>query len=392
MKKKGLQYKKRLTILLFIVLVLCLFACGKKKEERTPEIPGAPSGDEITVSPEPTPNPSPTPSPTPAPSPTPDPYEGKKQSMLTGEWIPEEQTEYRPYAVMLNNIKAANPQSGIGQADIVYEALTEAGITRFLAIFSEIGEDTPAAERLGSVRSARHYFVSFADEYDAIFVHFGETTYASKKMKALGIDHITGMYGAGVASFYRDNTIKAPHNAFASLSGILAAVKKAGLRTEYEEGWEPHFRFYAQDTALPDGESAQAVKKLTLGFSAYMSPYFLYDGEAGTYARYQFDGEHIDYNTKEQLTFKNIIIQLVDEWNIDKNGYQTMDIEDASGTGYYLTNGVCVPVTWVKKESARFMRYYDENGEELMINPGKTYIAVFPQNREKYITMEQEGY
>ena len=75
--------------------------------------------------------PTPIPTKAPSPTPTPDTYMGKKQSMLTGEWIEKEQVEKRPYAVMLNNIKVASPQSGIGQADIVYEALTEAGITRF---------------------------------------------------------------------------------------------------------------------------------------------------------------------------------------------------------------------------------------------------------------------
>ncbi|MDE7326442.1 MAG: DUF3048 domain-containing protein [Lachnospiraceae bacterium] len=384
------QRKIRFAACILPLLAACLLGglsgCGKKPEggmgsawERIPDF--AVKAPSTTT----------TPTPLPSPTPTPDPYMGKKQSMLTGEWIDKEQVEQRPYAVMLNNIKVASPQSGIGQADIVYEALTEAGITRFLALFSSIGKDTPAADRLGSVRSARHYFVSFADEYDAIFVHFGETTYATKKMKKLGIDHITGMYGAGVASFYRDKSIKAPHNAFASLEGILTALERAGIRTEYEEGYEAHFRFYAEDTDLMAGEESLAADGITLGFSAYTSPYFTYDKETKLYTRYQFGGVHTDYNTGGELKFKNLIIQFVDEWNIDKNGYQTMDIEDAKGTGYYLTNGICVSVTWVKKESTRFMRYYGTDGEELTINPGKTYIAVFPQNREKYITIGQEG-
>lgn len=385
---RMIKQKKRAVKVLFIFLCMVFFvSCGKKEEtDFLGQVPVLP-----LFVPKPTPTPVPTPTPSPTPTPTPDLHEGEKQSMLTGEWILKETVEHRPYAVMLNNIKVASPQSGIGQADIVYEALTEAGITRFLAIFSEIGEDTPAAARLGSVRSARHYFVSFADEYDAIFVHFGETTYATKKMKKLGIDHITGMYGAGVASFYRDKSIKAPHNAFASLDGIRTGVARAGFRTEYEEGYQAHFRFYAEDTTLSGGKDAVAANRLTLGFSAYMAPYFIYNAEEGLYARYQFDGEHIDYNTGGQLKFKNLIIQFVDEWNIDKNGYQTMDIEDAQGSGYYITNGICVPVTWKKKESTRFMRYYDGDGEELTINPGKTYIAIFPQNREKHITIEQEG-
>lgn len=390
--KNRIWKSKIQTTALFLFLAVCLSifsSCGKKREGEEKNLLENIS-DYGFPAPTFTPTPSPTLTPTPLPTEVPNPYEGKKQSMLTGEWIDEDEIETRPYAVMLNNIKVASPQSGIGDADIVYEALTEAGITRFLAIFSKIAEGSLTAERLGSIRSARHYFVSFADEYDAIFVHFGETSYATRKMKKLGIDHITGMYGVGVSSFYRDKSIKAPHNAFASLSGILSAVKKANFRTEYEEDYEAHFRFFEEDTVFM-GADIKEAKKLTLGFSAYTSPYFTYDEQTKLYTRYQFDKVHTDYNTGEPLTFKNLIIQFVDEWNIDKNGYQTMDIEDAKGTGYYITNGVCMPISWVKKEKTRFMRYYGADKEELTINPGKTYIAVFPQSREKHITIEQEG-
>ncbi|MDE7298263.1 MAG: DUF3048 C-terminal domain-containing protein, partial [Lachnospiraceae bacterium] len=203
----------------------------------------------------------------------------------------------------------------------------------------------------------------------------------------------------------------APHNAFASLDGIKNAVKRAGFRTEYEEGYEAHFLFYAENTVpekalreepseagRPEGTADSAdgqeqgdlrtVSRINLGFSDYMKPYFEYDKESGTYLRYQFGGEHTDYNTGGQLAFKNVIIQLVEERNIDKNGYQTMEIEKAEGTGWYYTNGTMQPVTWKKDESKRFMRYYDADGELLVINPGKTYIAVFPLHREKYITVE----
>lgn len=379
---------RRYFVFLVILTIIGLTSCGR--EAKTDEnilaaltvTPGIMENDEQDE-----PKPAATPTSVPTPTELPDPYTGMKQSRLTGEWIPEEQTELRPFAVMLNNIKTASPQSGIGEADIVYEALTEAGITRLMAVFSEIPADSGAAERLGSVRSARHYFVSIADEYDAIFVHFGETTYAAKKMKALGIDHITGMYGAGVSSFYRDNTIKAPHNAFATLEGINTAVERAEIRTEYEKDYEKHFRFYRENT-IPESKEATKVNKLTLGFSNYMSPWFVYSAQEQLYYRYQFDEKHLDYNTGEQLSFQNIIVQFVEEWNIDKNGYQTMDIEEAEGTGYYISDGVMVPITWVKSESRRFMRYYGEDGEELTINPGKTYVAVFPDSRIKYVITE----
>lgn len=406
--KATKQNKVRGTLALLLLSLFCLTGCGKKEAGDTTGTgisPGPTVTKEAALTPLPTATPTPTlvptstPTPTPSPTPTPDPYLGKKQSMLTGEWIPEETLEKRPYAVMLNNIKVASPQSGVGDADILYEILAEAGITRLMGIYSEIDPESATAERLGSVRSARHYFVSIADEYDAIFIHFGETTYATKKMKSLGIDHITGMYGIGVSSFYRDNTIKAPHNAFASLKGIETAIKKGDIRTEYEEGYESHFTFYKEDTDLAavipeeetdkeNGVSVTAVNKVTLGFSTYTSPYFVYDAEKKLYLRYQFDAPHTDYNTGEQLAFKNIIVQFVKEWNIDKNGYQTMEIEEAEGEGYYITNGSMIPITWQKSESKRWMRYFTVDGEELTINPGKTFIAVFPNHRTQYFTTE----
>jgi hypothetical protein len=88
------------------------------------------------------------------------------------------------------------------------------------------------------------------------------------------------------------------------------------------------------------------------------------------------------------LSFKNVIVQFVKEWNIDKNGYQTMELDNATGEGYYITNGKVMNITWKKDESTRIMRYYDENGDELTINPGKTYIAIFPNNRVNDVAIE----
>jgi hypothetical protein len=312
-------------------------------------------------------------------------HEGMAKSKLTGEWVEEEVANTRPYAVMLNNIVYANPQSGVSDAVILYEALVEGGITRLMGIYETIGTDSLTAKRLGSIRSARHYYVSFADEYDAIYVHYGQTTYATKKIKALGIDTISGMAGVGVNSFYRDKSIKAPHNAFTSLEGLESAVKKGKYRTTYEEGYESHYSFYEEDTDLT---SNQTVQKITLKFSNQITPVLTYDIETKEYLRFQYNGEHIDYNTKEQLSFKNVIVQFVKEWDIDKNGYQTMELDKAAGEGYYITNGRVVNITWKKDEGTRIMRYYDEHGGELTINPGKTYIAIFPNHRTKDVVIE----
>lgn len=356
-------------LLLAVLAVVLIGGCSKKDK-----------GDsEITPTPEPTEAATETPSPTATPTEAVENHDGEMKSLLTGLWVPEEVGKLRPYAVMLNNIEYASPQSGTEEASILYEALAEGGITRLMGIYEELNE-----KRIGSVRSARHYFVSVADEYNAIYVHYGETTYATKKIKELGIDNLSGLTGIGETVFYRDTSIKAPHNAFASKEGILKGTAAKGYRTEYSSDYEGHFKFYEKDTDLVNGEE---INKVELGFSSLSTPYLTYDKESKSYLRFQFDKAHIDKNTGKQLAYKNIIVQLVKEWNKDKNGYQTMDIENAEGKGYYITNGQAVDITWKKNESTKKMRYYDKAGEELTINPGKTYIALFPVDREDHINM-----
>lgn len=304
-------------------------------------------------------------------------HEGEMRSYLTGLWVSEEIGLKRPYAIIFNNYKVARNQSGIGQADILYEALVEGGITRLLGI----GENF-TSDRIGSVRSARHYYVSIADEYDAIFIHYGKTKYAVSKIKELNIDNLDGETGLGSVIFYRDKSIKSPHNAFASVEGILAGIKKKNYRSSYRENFSAHYSFYEEDTDLAKGDTAN---KVTLRFSSIATPYLVYNTEDKLYYRYQFNGPHIDSNTGDQLAFKNIIIQIVKEWDIDKNDYQTMDFEDASGKGYYITNGKSVPISWKKNEASKIMRYYNEAGEELTMNPGKTYVAIYPDNEIKHL-------
>ncbi len=375
MRKKG---EVLFTVIGLFLLSISVFGCSKKKSGGDAKVTSEPiifEKKEIVLSSTPTVVPTPTVDLT---------HEGMVRSLLTGQWVDEEIAKQRPYAVMLNNIEVANPQSGVGDADILYEAIVEGGITRLMGLYENIDSASKTAERIGSVRSARHYYVSFADEYDAIYVHFGQTSYATKKIKKLGIDAINGMMGIGEQAFYRDNSIKMPHNAFASLDGLKAATEKGKYRTTYKEGYKGHFTFYEEDTT-PVGDMA---KKITLKYSKVITPVLQYDESTKEYLRFQYDDAHIDYNTKEQLHFKNIIVQFVKEWDIDSNGYQTMDLEDASGEGYYITNGVLTKITWKKNESTKIMRYYDADGKELSINPGKTMISIFPNSRVKDVIVE----
>lgn len=348
---------------LFLILIIaCTLAGCKHKTKETAVLP------EKTTAATQTPEPSVAPSIEPTEN-----HDGQVKSKFSGLWIDQNLANKRPYAIMFNNIRIASPQSGTSEASILYEAVVEGGITRMMGIFEDFD-----ADRIGSTRSARHYFVSFADEYDAIYVHYGQTKYATAKIAALGVNNLSGLEGVGNTVFYRDHSIRAPHNAFASYKGIIAGTKQKGYRTELKPDYENHYTFYDEDTDLTDGMDAG---KVSLGFSNYTTPYLVYHPDDKLYYRFQFGQPHIDYNTKKQLAFKNIIVQYVKEWNIDKKGYQTMDIENSSGKGYYITNGKAVDITWKKNESTKRMHYYDKDGNELAVNAGKTYIAIFPESR-----------
>ena len=366
------------------IMALALCACGKKdepanednntpaaKEQATPEdtdVAEAGDAEEPVAAEEAT------------PEPTEDPHKGKVQSKLTGKYISPKKAKKRPYAVMINNIQyAAQFQSGLSNAAVLYEAKVEGGITRLLGIF----ESTKGLNKIGSVRSARHYYVSVADEYDAVFVHYGHTKFALSKIDKLGVDNISGLSGIGGKVFYRDNSIKAPHNAFASDDGLKAGMKALKYRKNYKDDFEGHFKFYEEDTDLEKGKTAN---KVTVQFSGYTAPYFVYDAENKVYKRFQYGKAHMDASNNKQLAFKNLIIECVDDEPIvpgHPKDYRTIKFENAKGKGKYITNGKAINITWEKNENKHYCKFFAEDGTELQINPGKTYIALLPDENSK---------
>lgn len=315
----------------------------------------------------------------PAAAKQPDPHAGMTESRLTGKWISKNAAKKRPVAVMINNIREAIPQSGISRADVIYEILAEGGITRLMALYSDYS-DLP---KLGPVRSARHYYCDIANEYDAVYVHYGQTKYAVSKINQLKLDHISGLDYVDGTVFYRDHSRVAPHNAYISTEGINLGMKSAGIPKKRKEPVKSHFKWNKKAKGL---NSSQSGTKVTLGFSSYTSPYFIYSKKLKKYKRYQYGAPQIDDQNNKQLVFTNVIIQKVKEWDIDRNGYQTMKLT-GQGSGFYLTRGKRIPVIW-KRSKKGVTRYYRENGKRLRLNKGKTYIAVYPENRSSQIVFE----
>lgn len=358
-------------VVLVAVCLICFLVLGDKGEKNA----------QVSQ----TPAPVETPKPTPTPEPTPDPHAGKVKSVLTGKYISKKVAKQRPFAVIINNIEYANQhQQGTSQIDVLYEALAEGGITRMLGVY----QGTDKIKRLGSVRSARHYFVSFASEWDAIFCHFGQTSYAISKIEELGVNNLSGLSAIGGVVYKRDYSFKAPHNVYTSGEKMLKGAKQLKYRTKFkEEKMAKHFEFYEEDTELDAGNGTTYIN---LPFSAYSTCYLKYDKKTKEYKKFEYRKKHLDHKNNKQLSFKNVIIQLVKEKNIDRNGYQHLFLHKRKGEGYYITNGKRMKIKWRKNEEKGTMCYYDMDGNVLTINPGKTYIAAYPTSRKKLISFKNK--
>ena len=294
--------------------------------------------------------------------------EGMAKSYLTGKYVDEALSRKRPIAVMFNNIKAACPQSGIENADVLYEAPVEGGITRLMGIF----ENYQDLDKIGSVRSARLYFVRFALGWDAIYCSVGHSKYAVDLLNSPGTDSMDGVDGTGASVYYRTEDRKAPHNCYASAEGIAKGIEKQGFSTEYDPYYHGYFQFVPEgDTASYDGVKANTVRT---GYF-HNDPYFTYNAEDQMYYRFQFDAKQIDDQTGNQLKFKNLILQYCDYEMFDDDKSLNINI-NSGGKAQYISNGICTEMTWKRDKDTGITHYYLADGTEVKLNTGKTYVGI----------------
>lgn len=358
--------KSRLIGYTVILTAAAIFAgCGKDKEntEDTVNVTEAEFATETTVTEEPEIE-----------------HDGYYND-LTGEWNTDRTEEYgRPISVMINNIGDAIPQAGIAEADIIYEFKVEGGITRLLAFYSEYEN----IEKLGSVRSCRPYYVTESLEFDAIYVHYGQSPQGEEILASSGIDHLSGLDAEGSTVFYRASDKVAPHNVYTNGEMLLAGIEYKNYSTEHDEDFESKFSFNEEVETPSGGETAN---KITTTFNSSRAPWFEYNSNDGLYYRFQYGTEHIDENTGEQIAFENIIIQFAHYTSIDDHDRQEIDLV-TSGDGLYASDGVIIPITWKKSSSGSQTKYYTEDGNELILNPGKTWVTVFEEDEAENVTWE----
>ena len=281
----------------------------------------------------------------------------------------------RPFAVMINNVGVARPlQSGLQDAYIVYELIVEGGITRYLALFMDT-----TTERIGSIRSARHYYLDYALENDAIYVHHGKSPQAESDFKTLGIDRIEV---STPSTGWRDKTLNvaSEHTLFTSIELLKNGI--GSKRTERNK--DLLLNYSIDEIDLSTMEDATVANIVKIPYSSGTITSYKYNSDEKVYYRYVNDKEHTDYVTKKQYTTKNIITYKVRNYNLDdveNKGRQGID-NIGSGEGYYITDGYAVKINWKKDCRECQTQYTYKNGTEINVNDGNTYIQIEPSNME----------
>ena len=286
----------------------------------------------------------------------------------------------RPYAVMINNNHAAWPQAGLQDAYIVYEIVVEGGITRMMALYKDA--DTA---KIGSIRSSRHYFLDYALENDAIYVHFGWSPKAQSDISTLKINNINGLYDT---CFWRDKTLKRAyeHTAFTNIEKLKETTKKKGYRTETDK--DLLLNYSVDELDLSSKEGAIPANSVVIKYSNYHTTSYEYDSENKVYKRTMSGVPNTDLDSGVQYTAKNIITYKVEDTAlIDTENKGRRDLKNiGSGEGYYITNGYAVPITWEKSSRSAQTVYKYKDGSEIVVNDGNTFIQIQPLNQA--LTME----
>ena len=281
--------------------------------------------------------------------------------------IIDEDSDSRILAIMINNHPNTRPHhAGLQDAFIVYEIIVEGTFTRLLALYRD--QET---ERIGSVRSARHYFLDYALEYDAIFIHFGGSPKSYTDLRALGVSNLDFIARRG---FYRDNTlgVAMEHRAYTSMALIKEQLENMNMRMTSTTS----LLNYSIDEIVFEGEAIDEFS-ITYGRTNQVS----YEYRDGFYYRSVNDVKHTDAITDQQYHFKNIVIMRVANYNLDNRGRQELDTV-GTGTGYFLSNGVMKDINWSKTSRSSQTVYTDKNGEPLVFNDGNTIFQIVPMQAE----------
>lgn len=305
--------------------------------------------------------------------PTPLPY----TAPLTGLKL-EKAATARPIVVMINNFAAARPQSGLTNADVIWEVLAEGGITRLVAVF----QSTDALEEsIGPIRSIRPYLIDIGDSYGAVLAHAGASNDGYDILQHQGKPYLDEISNAG-SYFWRSKERKAPHNLYSSLEKLRTGAEK---------------KKYSLDKQVPPytfaeaGSTETGVPAADITISFLLKNYsvgYVYDAATGLYKRSIGDKPHIDLNNNEQLSGTNLVVLGADHTTMDKEGRLSVDL-NKGGRAILFQKGIAIEAEWVRAPDG--MIRIVKNGTELPFVPGKIFFHIVPNKPtfEEHVTWVQ---
>jgi len=357
--KRVLTMKKFIALLLALTLVLTITACTKKEELEEDETDNP--SDVIDTSEVPS-----------SPSPSPEVSEVLYRNQFNGEPL-DEPSNIRPFAVMINNHLNAQPQCGTSDADIIFEILAEGGITRMMAIFSDIS----SADIIGPIRSIRPYYISIGISYDAVVVHAGGSVPDAYDMLRLkGVNNLDGVNGYYTVSiFYRDQSrmyLGTEHTLFSTGEKLIAGAESKEYELEVGDDYSSGLVF-SDDVEL-DGDDAAKMKFV---FNSGKSTSFTYHEDEGYYTAFQHGSDYYDGNTGENVEFSNVIAITAVTRVIDN--YARLEVElIGEGEGYFFNGGKVCEIIWSRESDEDPIVYTYTDGTPVELSPGKTYVAILP--------------
>lgn len=280
-------------------------------------------------------------------------------SPLTGTAVTKEQSELPVTGIMIENSPDARPQSGLNQAGVVFEAIAEGGITRFLTLWQEAQPDY-----VGPVRSVRPYYVDWLQGFDAAIAHVGGSAEALAKIRSEGVKDLDQFYNTG--PYRRVNNRYAPHNVYTSLPALVDLQKT--------KGWtKSTFTGFPRKAEKPsDAPTARAIDIVISG--ALYNVHYDYDVTSNSYKRVLASKPHIDERSKAQISPK-VVIAIVIPYSIHQDRVHSVYQTIGSGKTYVFQDGVATEGTWEKTSSKAQITFKDAAGKPIALNAGQTWIT-----------------
>lgn len=322
--------------------------------------------------------------------------DGQMQSYLTGEWKDAEVVQRRSMAVMMPNNKQALPQKGISYASIVYEAPVEGRITRLMAII----EDYDELEYVGPIRSSRDYYVYESMAYDSIYCNWGlAVPYVADLINSDRVDNISqavsGIKSPAANAFERLSRpgYSSEFRGYMSIEGYEEAVEKKKYEKEYRDTFEQAFTFADEGYRATYEDYPDATKiwpggeEKNRGGYGDAKPCFTYNEEDGLYYRTQFGEPHIDEIDETPIAVSNVVFKICHGEVRDSHDYLAFGVH-GTGDAYVFTNGKVIKGTWERSSDYEANMFYDEDGNEIIFNQGKTWICNIWLEYQEYMKWE----